>query len=193
MNVPEVKDAQRYVGLYAVDFGDHSAVGLAAEEVAELLDSEANADATVYKIYRAYPDGRMEIVGVRREVFGLEAGVFFYARDEQAGRDDFDRLCGLAESVCPPTRAKVQFASDNDSGHVTALIYPAEWDQEFSRWLLDGGYRTAGMVEAGTGAVERYYAAERRIFERRQLWGASAVELLKGSALRDAVRKAVVR
>ncbi len=40
MKLPEVKNSERYVGLYVVDFGDHSAVGFTADEVAELLDSD---------------------------------------------------------------------------------------------------------------------------------------------------------
>lgn len=193
MNLPQVKEADRYVGLYVVDFGGRCAVGFTAEEVAELLDSEANRDVTVYKIYKAYPDGRMELKGVRRELFGLETGMFFYARDEQAGRADFERLCAIAESLLPPARAKVHFASDNDGGFVTALIYPAEYDDEFARWLLDADYRTQGAADAGTNAVLRYYDAEWQILDRKQLWGQKAAQSLQGQALRDAARKKLVR
>ena len=181
------------MGLYVVDFGDHSAVGFTAEEVAELLDSEANRDVRIYKIYNATPDGRMELKGVAREVFGLEAGMFFYARDEQAGKADVERLCGLANTTPPPTRAKAHFASDNNGGFVTALIYPAEYDQEFSRWLLDGRYRTEGAIEAGPNAVQRYYDADWKILDQRQLWGQKSIESFQGQTLRDAARKAVVR
>lgn len=193
MNLQEVKDADRYVGLYVVDFGDHSAVGFTAEEVAELLDSEADSDVTVYKIYKAYPDGRMELTGVRRELFGLETGMFFYARSEQAGQADFERLCGLAEITPAPARAKVHLASDNNGGFVTALIYPAEYDEEVSRWLLDSGYRTEGAVHAGDNAVQRYYDADWQILERRQLWTQTSIESLHGQALREAAKKRLVR
>ena len=37
MKLPEVQDADKYTGLYVVDFGDHCGVGYVAEEVAELL------------------------------------------------------------------------------------------------------------------------------------------------------------
>ena len=41
----------------------------------------------------------------------------------------------------------------DDETYITALIYPAEHDDAFSRWLLDGHYRrTSGAVEGGTGS-----------------------------------------
>lgn len=193
MKLPDIKEADRYVGLYVVDFGDHSAVGFTAEEVAELLDSETNRDVRIYKIYNASPDGRMELKGVARDLFGLEAGMFFYSRDEQAGQADFERLCGLAQTTPPPARTKVHFASDNNGGFVTALIYPAECDQEFSRWLLDARYRTEGAVEAGPNAVQRYYDAAWQILDQRQLWAQKGLDLLQGQALQEAARKALVR
>ena len=193
MKLPEIKEADRYVGLYVVDFGDHSAVGFTAEEASELLDSEAHRNAKVYKIYKAYPDGRLELKGVSHKTFQLEAGMFFHARDEQAAQADFDRLSALAETTLPPARTKVHLAADDNGGFVTALIYPAEYDDAFSRWLLDGRYRTEGAVEAGTNAVQRYYDAAWRILDKRQLWGQKSIESLQGQALHDAARKAVVR
>ena len=62
MRLPEVKDGERYVGLYVVDFGDHCGVGFTGEEVAELLDSEKFRDVKVFRIHNAYPDGKMELV-----------------------------------------------------------------------------------------------------------------------------------
>ncbi len=40
MKLPELEKAEKYVGLYIFDFGDHAGVGFTAEEVAELLESE---------------------------------------------------------------------------------------------------------------------------------------------------------
>lgn len=178
MILPNVKDPDRYVGLYVVDFGDHSQVGLTTEQVAEVLDSESAGNLRVYKIHRAFPDGRLELKGVCPEVFQMEAGMFFYARDEKVAREDFERLCRLAESTLPPARAKVYLSSDNNGGFVTALIYPAEYDEQFSRWLLDIGYRTLGAVEGGTAAVGRYYDGTWDVLEKKQLWPAETVTLL---------------
>jgi len=57
-----------------------------AEEVAEILDSEKYKDCKVYKIHRAYPDGRMELKGVRSGQFQLEAGMLFYEDSELEAR-----------------------------------------------------------------------------------------------------------
>src|SRR5512139_3551963 len=104
MKLPVVKQADRYVGLYVVDFGDTSSVGFTAEEVAEILDSERYKDCKVYKIHRAYPDGRMELKGVRREAFQLEAGMLFYEDSETESRDDFKKLINTAVQSAPPCR-----------------------------------------------------------------------------------------
>ena len=72
MKLPEVKNGEKYVGLYIVDFGESTSVGFTAEEVGELLESKKFGGIKVYKIYNAYPDGRMELRGVVNETFQLE-------------------------------------------------------------------------------------------------------------------------
>ena len=192
MKLPEVKEATKYVGLYVVDFGDHSGVGFTAAEVAELLDSEQFADAVVYKIHRAYPDGKMELKGVSRETFSLEAGMFFYAADEAVAQDDFGRLFTLSQQQLPPSRCKIHLAKIDES-YLTALIYPAEYDHEFSRWLLDGDYRTAGAAEGGISVVQGYYEKKPQILEQKQLWPQTALESLHGKALFEATNRVIVR
>jgi hypothetical protein len=53
LKIPLLRDSQKYIGLYVVDFGDHSGVGFTSEEVTELLDSEKFRDVKVYKINNA--------------------------------------------------------------------------------------------------------------------------------------------
>ena len=192
MKLAQVSEPERYVGLYVVDFGDHSAVGFNAEEVAELLDSEQYADAKVYRIYRAMPDGTMELRGVAAQTFQKEAGMFFYADDEAAARGDYERLLLWAAKKLPPARCKVHLARWNET-YVTALIYPAEYDDAVSSWLIDGGYKTAGLVQAGSDAVRQYYAHGGEILEQSQLWPQKSIETLRGSELFEAARRAVVR
>lgn len=192
MKLPDIKNADKYTGLFVVDFGDHCGVGFLADEVAELLESEQFADVQVYKVHRAKPDGTMELKGVNKETFQLEAGMFFYAADEQAAKADFDRLAAWGEAQLPPARCKVHLTHTGDA-YMTALIYPAEYDDVFSKWLLDGNYRTAGQVEGGTGAAQRYYDVAADIIERKNLWPASSVEGLHGEALMEAANRAIVR
>ena len=193
MKLPTIQDAKRYTGLYAVDFGTQSSVGFTALEVAELLESEQFREVKVYKIHNASPDGRMELVGVRNETFQLEAGMFFYAADEKTARDDFKRLTNIAVACAAPSRAKVHLAKLSDNEFITALIYPAEYDAEFSRWLLDNKYRTTGAAEGGTSAVERYYQTQKEILAQQQLWAADSFEQLTGAELLAATKRAMVR
>lgn len=193
MEMPKLEKPDRYAGLYVFDFGDHAGVGFTAEEVAELLESERYREGKVYKIHRAYPDGRLELKGVPAERFQLEAGMFFYSRDEATARVDFQRLVHLAVQTTPPCRAKIQLARVAQDRHVVALIYPAEFDDEVSGWLLEGGYRTTGAAEGGIGAVERYYGDQPEILDRHQLFGASEIVSRTGEELMVSAAKAVQR
>ncbi|MHC4679322.1 MAG: hypothetical protein ACYTEK_11545 [Planctomycetota bacterium] len=193
MKLPELEKPEKYVGLYIFDFGDHVGVGFTAAEVAELLESEKYRQGKVYRIHRAYPDGKLELKGVQAETFKLEAGMFFYSSDPDAGRRDFKALVSLAVRAAPPCRAKVHLAKYGDGEFVVALIYPAEYDAEVSSWLLDGQYRTAGAAEGGVGAVQRYYDRQPEILDRHQLFGTSESVSRTGPELLASLKLAVQR
>src|SRR4030042_460174 len=183
MKLPELKNSEKYVGLYVFDFGDHCGVGFTAEEVAELFESEKYKNCKAYKIHRAYPDGKLELKGVRAEIFQLEAGLFFYASDLETAKRDFKKLVNLAVKTAPPCRAKVHLAKYSEEKLVTTLIYPAEYDEEMSAWLLDGGYKADGLADAGIGTVQKYYDAELQILDRHQLFGKSEYQNRTGEEL----------
>jgi len=193
MKLPELKQPDRYVGLYIVDFGESSSVGFTAEEVAELLESEKYKDCKVYKIHNAFPDGRLELKGVRSETFQLEAGMFFYETALDTARSDFNNLIRVAVSSAPPCRAKVHLAKYSNDKFVTAIIYPAEYDDEISRWLLDNNYRTAGSAEGGIGSVQGYYDQKPEILERHQLFAQTSLESRTGTELLANLKVAVQR
>jgi len=193
MKLPELEKPEKYVGLYIFDFGDHTGVGFTAEEVAELLESEKYKHGKVYKIHKAYPDGRLELKGVPSETFQLEAGMFFYSSDMETARRDFKGLVNLAVKSSPPCRAKVHLAKYGDDKLVVALIYPAEYDGEFSSWLLDGEYRTGGAAEGGVGAVQIYYDRQSEILDRHQLFGQSEAISRTGRELLTSLKMAVQR
>jgi len=193
MRLPKLEKPDKYVGLYIFDFGDHVGVGFTADEVAELLESEKYGDGKVYKIHRAYPDGKLELKGVPAERFQLEAGMFFYAPDLETARQDFDRLFNLAVRSSPPCRAKLHLAKSRDDKFVVALIYPAEYDDEVSAWLLDGQYMTSGAAEGGAGAVQRYYDSGAEILDRQQLFGRSQWLSRTGDELLASLKVAVQR
>jgi len=193
MKLPELEKPEKYVGLYIFDFGEHTGVGFTAEEVAELLESEKYKDGKVYKIHKAYPDSRLELKGVPSETFQLEAGMFFYSSELETARRDFKGLVNLAVKSLPPCRAKVHLAKYEDDKHVVALIYPAEYDGEFSSWLLDGRYRTSGAADGGVGAVQSYYDYQPEILDRHQLFGQSEAISRTGNELLTSLKMAVQR
>jgi hypothetical protein len=193
MKLPKLENPDRYQGLYVFDFGDHAGVGFTVEEVAELLDSERYKEGKVYKIQRAFPDGRMELRAVPPANFQLEAGMFFYSTDEATARSDFKRLVNLAVRSTPPCRAKVQLARYTADKFAVAMVYPAERDADVSAWLLDGGYKTSGLAAGGIGAVERYYADGPEILETHQLFETDENVSRTGRELLESVALAVQR
>jgi hypothetical protein len=200
MKLPKLEKPDRYVGLYIVDFEDHSregccacGVGFTAQEVGELFESDRYKNCKAYKIHRAYPDGRLELKGVNSRIFQLEAGIFFYSADLDTARDDYRRLVKLGIEKDFPCKAKIHLARYNDDKLAVALIYPAEYDDEISGWLLSHNFKTSGAAEAGTEAVSRYYADKPEILERHQLWGKSSVESRTGEELLAATKIAVQR
>ena len=193
MELPKLRKPEKYAGLYVFDFGENTGVGFTAEEVAELVESEKYKSCKVYKIHKAYPDGRLELKGIRSEIFQLEAGMFFYSTNFETAERDFKRLVDLAVRTAPPCRSKVHLAKYGDDKSVVALIYPAEYDDEISSWLLDGRYKTAGAAEGGIEAVQRYYDHQPQILERHQLFGQSAIESRTGEELLAGLKLAVQR
>jgi len=193
MKLPEIKNPDKYVDLYVVDFGDRSGVGFTADEVAELLESEKFKDVKVYRIYNAYPDGKIELKGMPNEIFQLEAGMFFYEFDKTITQDDFKKLISSAVGIAPPARAKVHLAKYDSEKFVTAIIFPAEYNDEFGRWLGDINYETEGPAEGGIEAVKRYYADAPEILQRHQLFGRQKFESKTGVELLAATKMAVVR
>ncbi|MBA7713953.1 hypothetical protein ES703_122964 [subsurface metagenome] len=193
MKLPQLEKPDKYVGLYIVDFGDHCGVGFTTEEVAELFESERYKNCKAYKIHRAYPDGRLELKGVRPEIFQLETGMFFYSSELETARTDFKGLVNLAIRTSPPCRAKVHLARYADEKFVTAIIYPAEYDDQISAWLLDGNYKTTGAAEGGSEAVQRYYDYKPQILDRHQLFGKSEYQSRSGTELLASLKLAVQR
>ena len=193
MKLPKLQNSDKYVGLYVFDFGDNTGVGFTAQEVAELLESEKYKNGRVYKIHKAYPDGRLELKGIRSEIFQLETGMFFYETLLDTAKGDFKGLVNLAVTTAPPCRAKVHLAGYSEDKFVTALIYPAEYDDEISYWLIEGRYKTKSAAEGGIEAVQRYYKDNPEILERHQLFEKSALESRSGQELLANVKLAVQR
>lgn len=197
MQLPKVDSPERYRGLYIFDFGEWTALGYTAEEVATLLESEAHRSAKVYKIVRASPDGQFELKGVSTERFQLETGLLFNRRELGRARADFSELSRLTTRGGLPCRAFLHLADrgphDDVPRYVTALIYPAEYDDEIAAWLLTENFEGGDSVEGGISAVTDYYRHHHDVLERAQLWSKSAIPSRSRDELNATIRNAVQR
>ncbi len=197
MKLPALPDSPRYRGLYVFDFGAWTAAGYTAEEIAVLLESDAYRGGKVYKIVRATPDGRMELRGVPANRFQVESGMFFNRGELPDAQADFEELQRLAQTHGVPCRAFVQLVDRGQrpgvAQYVTALIYPAEYEDEIARWLLDTGYAGGEVVEGGISHVSNYYGATKTILAREQLWCQPAVASRSADEVLRSVRVAVQR
>jgi hypothetical protein len=180
MRLPELDNPDRYAGLYVYDFGEWSAVGYTAAEIAVLLESNEYGGGKAYRILRAWPDGRMELAGVSPRRFQLESGMFFLRNDEAPAREDFERLTALGEDRPPPCRATVHVARRRGGGEtrnaaagpefVTCLIYPAEFESDMGAWLLSVDFAGGDRCEGGISHVADYQQEAVDIIEQKQLW-----------------------
>ena len=197
MKLPTVAQPQRYRGLYVYDFGAWVALGYTAEEVAVLLESEAHRDGKVYKIVRATPDGTLELRGVAVERFQVESGMFFNRYELAPARVDFAELRRLAEIQGAPCRAFVHLAdrgsAEGTFRYVTALIYPAESEDEMAAWLSAAGYAGGDLAEGGPSHVADFYAATKTILDRQQLWSQPAIPSRSMDEVLRTIRLAVQR
>ena len=174
MILPRLDQPARYRGLYVFDFGEWSAVGYTAEEIALLLESERFRDGKVYRIHRALPDGTMELSGVSAARFQMESGLFFNRDDLSAARTDFHDLIAAARATPPPCRAKLHLsrrrAPAPSGAFVTVMIYPAEYEDDVAEWLLNVGFAGGDTVEGGPSQVTHYYHDSDAVLAREQLW-----------------------
>jgi hypothetical protein len=206
MKLPDLSHADRYRGLYVFDFGEWTAVGYTADEIAVLLESEAYRAGKVYKIVRATPDGQMELRGVSPARFQLESGTLFNRNDRAAAEADFAELVRLADQHAVPCRAFVHLADRGPqvatgdalrqagvARYVTALVYPAEYEDEMARWLDAVRFGGGDLAEAGPSHVSNYYATEQKILQRQQLWSQTAIPSRSADEVLATVRQAVQR
>ncbi len=195
MKLPELSDPKRYEGLYVFDFEGQVGMGYTGREIEILLESEKYRQGKVYKIQRAWPDGRLEIKGLSNKVFQVESGLFFRGRDEQQARKDYEELVELGQSKDFPCRAKIHFSqspSQERDKYVVALIYPAEYEEEVSQWLIAVGYQGGELASGGISEVENYYRDYSKI-QSQQLWGVLDETARDAAEVLADVGKAVVR
>ncbi|MBN2583682.1 MAG: hypothetical protein JXL80_11505 [Planctomycetes bacterium] len=191
MRLPRLDPQKNYDGLYVVDFGDAAAVGYTAEEVGVLLESDKYRDVRVYKVHRMHPDGTVELKGVASRRFDVESAFVFCSRDADRARKDFDDLTALAESDPLPCKARLlygQLGYQPQFPWVAALLYPAEYEDELSAWLLKHDVQAGETVDAGISHAT-VVAANLQVRDRAQL----ACRAWRESRDRDEVFRSVGR
>jgi hypothetical protein len=197
MKLPALENSSCYRGLYVYDFGEWTAVGYTAEEIAVLLESEAYAHGQVYRIQRIQPDGSMELRGVSAERFKLESGLFFWRSTRDEAEADFRSLLSAAQHSPPPCRAALQMSERLDAcdryQFVTALIFPAEYEDDVAAWLLRLGYVGGDVAEGGVSHVTNYYELARRVLAAEQLTSAAPIRPRSAEEVLAAVRQPVQR
>jgi len=196
MILPHVENPQRLRGLYVYDFGEWTAVGYTAEEIAILLEDATCGGGKVYKIHRATPDGHMELRGVSPTRFKQESGIFFHRRELESARADFEELRTAAERTPPPCRAFLHLGDrkiDSPQRFVTALVFPAEFEDEIGHWLTAIDFRGGDLAEGGISHVGNYYEQEQTLLERQQLWSRPAIPSRTPEEVLANVRQAVQR
>ncbi len=197
MKLPGVENAPKYQGLYVYDFGDWTAVGYTAGEIAILAESERYRGGKVYRIHRATPDGRMELQGVSANRLSVESGMFFYRKDLAAARADFESLKEAGETDPPPCRAFIHLtersAARGATRYVTALIYAAEQENEMARWLTALAYDGGDVAEGGSSHVSNYQQEIKTILDRQQLWSPQTIPSRSADQVLASVRQAVQR
>lgn len=174
---PNVKAADGADGRakFIYDFGGAKRYGCTAEDIAVFLEDPDLREGTIYRVHRAYPDGRMEIKGVSADRWQLESGLFFYRADRVSALSDYEALTRVGQ-FGPPCRCFVHLADRTPAQplnrYVTALIYPSEFEDDIADWLLARNFAGGDVVEGGISHVTNYYAEEKVVLERAQLWRA---------------------
>ncbi len=193
MKLPKIKNPAKYTGLYIVDFGSSCTVGFTADEVGRLLESEKFKNIKVYKIYNAKADGQMEIKGVTNDLFNLEMAMIFYSNNETTTANDYQQLINAAAGNEPPATAKVQMAKYSDDKYATVIIYPAEYNDEFSSWLTNINYKTTGPAQGGIDAANQYYTDRPQIIRTQQLQPNTNFQNMENEQLLQATKRTAAR
>ncbi len=163
MNLPPLRNPERYAGLYVVDFGDHAAVGYTADEIAMLTAEAPYRDVTVYRIHRVDPEGRVELAGVQTaELAGQEVMLFLTGDSLAAGRD-FRTLRTLAADHPLPCPVRAELIDLPESGypHAVCLLYLRSASTMVSGWLTEVAFAGGEQVLGGGEALAIRGSTER--------------------------------
>lgn len=134
---------------------------LAAHEALELLDQDAHAVLEIFRVHRAYPDGRLDLVGVTPAALREVDGMLLLCDNAGQARAEYDGLIAAALRSPPPCRIDMRFAHarDFDSSHVVAMTYSAACGEGVAQWLVAVGFDSGARMDASPSHRRRFESA----------------------------------
>lgn len=161
MKLPRLDPSKDYSGLYVVDFGEQAGVGYTIEEVRTLLEEERYRKCRVYKVHRMLPDGTVELKAVAPSRFAVESAFAFCSRNRERAMNDFQLIRQLAETYPLPCKARLLYGKltyGPQFPYLAAIIYPAEYEDEMSQWLLEHDVQAGETVDHGVSHAQNIQA-----------------------------------
>ena len=128
-------------------------MGYTAEEVEFLLTEPRFDSGEAYRIYRAHPDGRLELKQVTKASWSSSAGIAFYFIGRRGLDSAWDKLLNLTERFPPPCEIELSKASFQEQ-YVLIMQYTGEYDDIVANWLLRVKFNGGDHVEAGKQTIE---------------------------------------
>ena len=125
------------VGGLVVDMPGERRSGLAAHEVALLLETPEAAEAVIYRIHRVGEGGMMELVGVSPAAFKREDHRLFARSDVREARADFDAIMQHGKDCPPPCGVRLRLVRDSAAqlSSMVAVSYPAVCADAIAAWI----------------------------------------------------------
>lgn len=158
-------------GRFIVKLKGATQSGLAAHEVAVLVTEQPDEILEIYRIHRVLDDGRMELVGVRAELFLQRDCLLFSRREIDIARRDFDSVGKLGLRSSPPCKIEMQLAHVKPlmAPCVVALIFPAACSEAVGQWLAAAELELGDKADGSPEVLAAYERAAPRIVKRREL------------------------
>jgi hypothetical protein len=155
LQLPPLRDPQRYAGLYAVQFAHGVAVGYTFDEVAIVLAEQAYCECPVYRIHRIDAAGRVELAGISARDLAGDECMIFASRDAAQASGDFAALRRLAAEDPLPCGVRIELIdlADLDPPHAVCLLYTKSASTMVAEWLLRAGFGGGDQVIGGAEAT----------------------------------------
>ena len=96
--------------------------------------------------------------------------MFFHEPTQSLAAKNYKKLIDLAITSKFPCTAKVNLAKYSNDKFATAIIFPAEYNDQLSDWLLANDYQTTGSTTGSATEVTKYYEDKPEILETHQLF-----------------------